>query len=325
MGNVQMIGECENVQMCEWLNNVLIVQRKHINTSTHFPNIRTFPKHLHICTFSHLHIPQAFAHLHIYTFTHSHISHLMQLYGLLGYPLGHSFSARYFADKFEREHIDAEYRNFEFDNIEKAMQHLMAQPNLIGFNVTIPYKQAVMPYLTSLSPEAEAIGAVNVVCAQHTDHGKLVLHGCNSDVIGFSDSIRPLLRPEVHKRALVLGTGGASKAVMHGLKQMGIEPTYVSRTATLGRLTYEQLTPEVMNDYKVIVNCSPVGMYPKVDTCPAIPYELLTPDHLLYDLVYNPLETLFMKRGAAQGAVVKNGLEMLHLQADAAWQMWHTN
>ena len=149
----------------------------------------------------------------------------MQLYGLLGYPLGHSFSARYFADKFEREHIDAEYRNFEFDNIEEAMQHLMAQPNLIGFNVTIPYKQAVMPYLTSLSPEAEAIGAVNVVCAQHTDHGKLVLHGCNSDVIGFSDSIRPLLRPEVHKRALVLGTGGASKAVMHGLKQMGIEPT----------------------------------------------------------------------------------------------------
>lgn len=249
----------------------------------------------------------------------------MQLYGLLGYPLGHSFSARYFADKFEREHIDAEYRNFEFDNIEKAMQHLMALPNLIGFNVTIPYKQAVMPYLTSLSPKAEAIGAVNVVCAQHTDHGKLVLHGCNSDVIGFSDSIRPLLRPEVHKRALVLGTGGASKAVMHGLKQMGIEPTYVSRTATLGRLTYEQLTPEVMNDYKVIVNCSPVGMYPKVDACPAIPYELLTPDHLLYDLVYNPLETLFMKRGAAQGAVVKNGLEMLHLQADAAWQMWHTN
>ena len=249
----------------------------------------------------------------------------MQLYGLLGYPLGHSFSAHYFADKFERERIDAEYRNFEFDNIEEAMQHLMAQPNLIGFNVTIPYKQAVMSYLTSLSPEAEAIGAVNVVCAQHTDHGKLVLHGCNSDVIGFSDSIRPLLRPEVHKRALVLGTGGASKAVMHGLKQMGIEPTYVSRTATLGRLTYEQLTPEVMNDYKVIVNCSPVGMYPKVDTCPAIPYELLTPDHLLYDLVYNPLETLFMKRGAAQGAVVKNGLEMLHLQADAAWQMWHTN
>ena len=290
-------------------------------------HIRTFPKHPHISqTFAHLHI-LTFAHFpNIRTFPkHSHIFYLMQLYGLLGYPLGHSFSARYFADKFEREHIDAEYRNFEFDNIEEAMQHLMAQPNLIGFNVTIPYKQAVMSYLTSLSPEAEAIGAVNVVCAQHTDHGKLVLHGCNSDVIGFSDSIRPLLRPEVHKRALVLGTGGASKAVMHGLKQMGIEPTYVSRTATPGRLTYEQLTPEVMSDYKVIVNCSPVGMYPKVDACPAIPYELLTPDHLLYDLVYNPLETLFMKRGAAQGAVVKNGLEMLHLQADAAWQMWHTN
>lgn len=249
----------------------------------------------------------------------------MQLYGLLGYPLGHSFSARYFAEKFEREHIDAEYRNFEFDTIEKAMQHLMAQPNLIGFNVTIPYKQAIMPYLDSLSSEAAAIGAVNVVCVKHDKNGKITLHGCNSDVVGFSDSIRPLLRPEVHTQALVLGTGGASKAVMHGLKKMNISPIYVSRTPATGRLTYNELTPKVMNDYKVIVNCSPVGMYPKVDACPAIPYELLTPDHLLYDLVYNPLETLFMKRGAAQGAIVKNGLEMLHLQADAAWQMWHNH
>ena len=247
----------------------------------------------------------------------------MQQYGLLGYPLGHSFSARYFADKFEREHIDATYSNFEYASVDEAIQHLLQMPHLVGFNVTIPHKQAVMPYLTSLSPDAEAIGAVNVVCVRHTTDGQTLLHGCNSDVIGFKESIRPLLRCDVHKRALVLGTGGASKAVMFGLKQLGLTPTYVSRTPAEGRFTYDDLTAEVMNQYKVIVNCSPVGMFPKVEACPAIPYDRLTPDHLLYDLVYNPLDTLFMKRGAEQGAVVKNGLEMLHLQAEAAWQMWH--
>lgn len=247
----------------------------------------------------------------------------MELYGLLGYPLGHSFSARYFAEKFEREHIDAVYRNFEYATVAEAMQYLLAQPNLVGFNVTIPHKQNVMPYLNSLSPEAEAIGAVNVVCVQHRANGQTLLHGCNSDVIGFSNSIRPLLRTDVHNKALVLGTGGASKAIMYGLQQLGIQPTYVSRTPAAGRLTYDDLTPAIMNEHKVIVNCSPVGMYPKIEACPAIPYQYLTADHLLYDLVYNPLETLFMKRGKEQGAVVKNGLEMLHLQADAAWKMWH--
>ncbi len=249
----------------------------------------------------------------------------MELYGLLGYPLGHSFSAKYFADKFEREHIKAIYQNFEYPTVEEAMQYLLCQTNLKGFNVTIPYKQAVMPYLERLTPEAQEIGAVNVVRVEDAPNlpsGKRLI-GYNSDVVGFSDSICPLLRKDVHKKALVLGTGGASKAVVYGLKQMGITPTYVSRRPSEGQLSYADLSAEVMAEYKVVVNCSPVGMYPKVDACPNIPYEYLTPDHLLYDLVYNPLETLFMKRGLEQGAVVKNGLEMLHLQADAAWKMWH--
>ena len=248
----------------------------------------------------------------------------MKLYGLLGYPLGHSFSAKYFAEKFAKEGIDATYKNFEFAEVADAVAYLLQQDDLLGFNVTIPHKQAIMPYLNGLSAEAEAIGAVNVVCVKRDADGTVKLLGCNSDVVGFSNSIQPLLRPMLHSKALVLGTGGASKAVMYGLRKLGVEPIYVSRTPKEGQLTYNDLTPEVMRDYKVIVNCTPLGMYPKVDACPDIPYQYLTPDHLLYDLVYNPLETLFMKRGAAQGAVVKNGLEMLHLQAEAAWVDWNS-
>lgn len=248
----------------------------------------------------------------------------MKLYGLLGYPLGHSFSAKYFAEKFVKEGIDATYKNFEFAEVADAVAYLLQQDDLQGFNVTIPHKQAIMPYLNGLSAEAEAIGAVNVVCVKRDADGMVKLLGCNSDVVGFSNSIQPLLRPKLHSKALVLGTGGASKAVMYGLRKLGVEPIYVSRTPKEGQLTYNDLTPEVMRDYKVIVNCTPLGMYPKVDACPDIPYQYLTPDHLLYDLVYNPLETLFMKRGAAQGAVVKNGLEMLHLQAEAAWVDWNS-
>lgn len=248
----------------------------------------------------------------------------MKLYGLLGYPLGHSFSAKYFAEKFAKEGIDATYKNFEFAEVADAVAYLLQQDDLQGFNVTIPHKQAIMPYLNGLSAEAEAIGAVNVVCVKRDADGMVKLLGCNSDVVGFSNSIQPLLRPKLHSKALVLGTGGASKAVMYGLRKLGVEPIYVSRTPKEGQLTYDDLTPKVMHDYKVIVNCTPLGMYPKVDACPDIPYQYLTPDHLLYDLVYNPLETLFMKRGAAQGAVVKNGLEMLHLQAEAAWVDWNS-
>ncbi len=247
----------------------------------------------------------------------------MQLYGLLGYPLGHSFSAKYFAEKFEKERIDAEYHNFEYADVDEAMHYLMNQPQLVGFNVTIPHKQHVIPYLDRLTPEAEAIGAVNVVCVKVDEQGNRCLIGANSDVIGFTQSVRPLLSPTIHTHALVLGTGGASKAVMYGLKSLGISPIYVSRTPGDGRMTYADLTPDVMAQYKLIVNCSPVGMFPHVDQSPLLPYECLTSEHVLYDLVYNPLETLFMKKGREQGSIVKNGLEMLHLQAEAAWEIWH--
>lgn len=246
----------------------------------------------------------------------------MDLYGLLGFPLGHSFSAKYFTEKFAREGIEAAYRNFEYPTIEEAMQALMAQPDLRGFNVTIPYKEQVMPYLSELAPEARQIGAVNAVrVLGRGETGTYKLKGYNTDVIGFVGSIFPLLRP-VHRAALVLGTGGASKAVVFGLQSLGIETVYVSRTAGEGRLSYADLTREVMERHLVIVNCTPVGMYPHVDECPAIPYEMLGSEHLLYDLVYNPLETRFMQKGRAQGATAKNGLEMLHLQAEAGWQLW---
>lgn len=245
-------------------------------------------------------------------------------YGLLGYPLGHSFSAGYFADKFRREGIPATYENFAFPTIEEAVPQLRAQTNLCGFNVTIPYKQAIIPYLDSLSPEAAAIGAVNVVCVRRDAEGHTRWHGCNSDVIGFTRSLQPLLRPDHRTQALVLGTGGASRAVCAGLRSLGIVPQYVSRRSAPGILSYDALSPEVVAAHPVIVNCSPVGMFPHVEEAPAIPYHLLTPSHLLYDLVYNPLETRFMRLGKDRGAVVKNGLEMLHLQAEAAWEMWHT-
>lgn len=246
----------------------------------------------------------------------------MDLYGLLGYPLGHSFSASYFHDKFEREGLDADYRNFEFEHVADAVAHFKALPELRGFNVTIPHKQAIIPYLDELSDEARAIGAVNVVKVEHGADGIRLL-GRNSDLVGFRESIRPLLDPAVHTKALVLGTGGASKAVVHALHQLGLTTQYVSRTAKEDCITYDQLTPAVMADFMVVVNCTPLGMYPKVDAAPAIPYDLLTPNHVLFDLVYNPEVTLFMRKGMEHGAVVKNGLEMLHRQADAAWTMWH--
>lgn len=247
----------------------------------------------------------------------------MDKYGLIGYPLKHSFSITYFNEKFQAENIDAEYVNFEIPRIEDFMGVVDEHPNLCGLNVTIPYKEQVIPYLDELDKDTARIGAVNVIKIIRQPKGKVKLVGYNSDVIGFSRSIEPLLQPH-HKKALLLGTGGASKAVFHGLENLGVKSTYVSRTKRSDEvLTYRELTPEVMAEHTVIVNCTPVGMYPKVDFCPDIPYELLTSEHLLYDLLYNPNETLFMKKGRAQGATVKNGLEMLLLQAFAAWEIWH--
>lgn len=241
----------------------------------------------------------------------------MKQFGLIGRTLGHSFSQRYFTEKFRREGIDAEYRNYEMPDASGVLSLIESTPNLVGLNVTIPYKKDVIPMLRSLSNEAREIGAVNVIRIAD-------MCGFNTDVVGFRESLRPLLQPH-HTRALVLGTGGASLAVRHGLKQLGIEVLGVSRTPHAGLLTYADIDADILSSYTVIVNCTPLGTYPNVDTCPDIPYHLLTQRHLLFDLVYNPEETLFMRRGREQGAVVKNGYEMLILQAEAAWKIWHVS
>ena len=245
----------------------------------------------------------------------------MEKYGLLGYPLGHSFSRNFFNEKFANEGIDAEYVNFEIPTIDDIMEIIDENKNLKGLKVTIPYKEKVSHYLDEMSAEARAIGAVNVVKVIRTSN-EVKLKGFNSDVLGFTRSIEPLLESH-HKKALVLGTGGASKAIKHGLKQLGIEYTMVSRREVDGTIQYKNITPEVLQEYTVIVNCTPSGMYPHVNECPELPYEAMSSKHLLYDLVYNPDETLFMKMGAKYGAKTKNGLEMLLLQAYASWEFWH--
>ncbi|MDR0348617.1 MAG: shikimate dehydrogenase [Tannerella sp.] len=246
----------------------------------------------------------------------------MKRYGLIGHPLGHSLSRSYFNQKFCTEHIDAEYVNFDISDMKELKDILRENPDLNGLNVTLPYKTRVIPLLDELDKDAELIGAVNVIKFQRGRFGKLKLKGYNSDITGFKDSIRPLLNP-THKKALILGTGGASKAVFQGLKQLGIEPLYVSRTKTDTCITYGEITSQIMHDHTVVINATPLGMAPDVDKSPDIPYGQLTPDHLLYDLLYNPDETLFMKKGAARGAGVKNGLEMLLLQAFVSWKIWN--
>lgn len=244
-----------------------------------------------------------------------------KLYGLIGYPLGHSFSENYFNQKFDSECIDARYVNFEIPTISDITNVLKENGNLHGLNVTIPYKEQIIPFLDEIDENAAAIGAVNVIKFIEGKNGTTKLKGYNSDIIGFCDSIKPMIK-SCHTHALVLGTGGAAKAVTYGLKNLGIEPIYVSRSKSEGTLTYEELTPEVMDKYKVIVNTTPLGMYPHIDSCPNIPYNLLTREHLCYDLIYNPDATLFMKKAQKYGAEVKNGLEMLLLQAFAAWEIW---
>lgn len=245
----------------------------------------------------------------------------MDLYGLIGHPLGHSFSKKFFNEKFQNEMIDAEYRNFDIDTIKSFPTIIEEHSNLRGLNVTIPYKELIIPYLDELSDDAQAIGAVNVIKISR-NHGGVHLKGYNSDVIGFTDSIRPLLKP-FHKKALILGTGGASKAIRYGLYKLGIETCFVSRRPKEGLLTYSDLTADIMAEYTVIVNCSPVGMFPHTDERPDLPYQFIGSHHILYDLVYNPDETLFMKSGREQGATTKNGLEMLILQARAGWNFWN--
>lgn len=240
----------------------------------------------------------------------------MRKFGLIGYPLSHSFSVKYFTEKFSRENIkDAVYENFPIESIEEIVE--VFDEGLEGLNVTIPYKELVIEYLDELTETAEAVGAVNCIKIKN---GKKI--GYNTDIFGFTESLRKLLQGR-NPKALILGTGGAAKAVAFSLDQMGITYTFVSRRKKMEWLTYSELDEKVMNEYELIINTTPTGMYPDIEECPEIPYQLLTEKHILFDLLYNPAETTFMKKGAAQGAITKNGYEMLVLQAEKNWEIWN--
>lgn len=243
----------------------------------------------------------------------------MKLYGLIGFPLGHSFSAKFFTEKFAAEGIDAEYRNFELPEIGDLMELLAEWPDISGFNVTIPYKQQIFQYLTGVSPQARRIGAVNTVKVDHDADGNVCgLYGFNTDAPAFARTLAPLLPLEAIS-ALVLGSGGASHAICDALDALGIRHQTVSRS---GELNYANLTEDLIARKRLIINTTPLGMSPNTDACPDIPYSALTERHICYDLIYNPAETLFMRKAAARGATVKNGLDMLHLQALLAWEIW---
>ena len=247
----------------------------------------------------------------------------MKKYGIIGFPLAQSASPAFFNKKFEVEGIDAEYIPFEIESIKELPRILAENPELYGFNVTIPYKQQVMAYLERLSEGAKDIDAVNVVKVTHDSDGKAHLQGFNSDVIGFTRSIEELVRGK-HSKALILGTGGASKAIAYSLEQLGIEYIFVSRTSGKGKIAYSDLTKEIMESHTLIVNCTPLGMVGHgIDKCPDIPYESIGASHLLYDIVYNPENTLFLQKGAERGATVKSGYEMWYLQALASWEIWN--
>lgn len=245
----------------------------------------------------------------------------MRHFGLIGYPLGHSFSKIFFTEKFEKEKIDARYDLYPLEKIAD-FETLVSTEELSGLNVTIPYKQQVISYLDELDATAAEIGAVNVIKFIRND-GEVKLKGFNSDAIGFKDSILPYLNQN-HRKALILGTGGASKAVDYTLRQLGIKTQYVSRSKSPGIITYDELNSNIMAEHTVVVNCTPAGMFPAVDVCPDIPYNLLGNQHLLYDVIYKPDETLFLKKGKNQGALTVNGLEMLFGQARAAWAIWNS-
>ena len=244
----------------------------------------------------------------------------MRRFGLIGFPLGHSFSKKYFSEKFLLEGIDARYDLYELKSLDEFTE-LKVSENLCGLNVTIPYKQQIIPFLDEMDETAAEIGAVNVIKFIR-DGNDLKLKGYNSDAIGFLQSIRPYLKPH-HNKALILGTGGASLAFDYTLRKLGIETIFVSRTPAEGQLSYSDLSETVLNEYPIILNASPVGTFPDVERFPDIPYQYLTSRHLLFDAVYNPAETLFLQKGKAQGTTVLNGEGMLTGQAEAAWKIWN--
>ena len=244
-----------------------------------------------------------------------------KIFGLVGYPLGHSFSKKYFNEKFADENIDAEYKNFEIEDINEVTD-IINHNDICGLNVTIPHKISVIPLLSQIDPIAEAIGSVNVIKIIRTDNG-IITRGYNTDAIGFTTSIKPLIQPH-HRRALVLGTGGASKAVVYALQQLlGIDVQSVSRNPAPGIITYADLDSKIMESHTIVVNATPLGMYPHVETHPDIPYRLLSPPHLCFDLTYNPSVTTFMRMSSEFGAKTCNGKGMLIGQALAAWDIWN--
>jgi shikimate dehydrogenase len=247
---------------------------------------------------------------------------MVKTFGLIGFPLSHSFSKKFFTEKFEKEGIaDCQYELFPLTEISLLSQ-LLTNKGLEGLNVTIPYKVAVIPYLHEMDDAARAIGAVNCISINH-DQDIPFLKGYNTDAYGFEESLKPLLKTH-HRQALIFGDGGAAKAVKYVLHKLGIPYRSVVRTAAEGCITYDEVTAALLRDYQVLINTTPLGMSPNLDTCPAIPYEALSFEHLAYDLVYNPAEPLFLRQAQARHAVTKNGMEMLELQAERSWTIWNS-
>lgn len=243
----------------------------------------------------------------------------MSKFGLIGKNIDYSFSKKFFTEKFERENLPATYENFDIPSLENFPQLISENPDLKGLNVTIPYKESVIPFLDNLDIEAEKIGAVNTIKISK----KKKLTGFNTDHYGFQKSLEPFL-PLQQKTALILGTGGASKAVAYAINNLGFDFKFVSRNDGIDTLKYSALDKETILNNLLIINCTPLGTFPNTAECPPIPYQFLTKNHLLFDLIYNPAETEFLRRGKLQGAQTNNGLKMLELQATKAWSIWNS-
>ncbi|MCX2475466.1 shikimate dehydrogenase [Pedobacter sp. MC2016-05] len=246
----------------------------------------------------------------------------MKTYGLIGFPLSHSFSKKYFTEKFANEKIaNHQYELFPIEDINSLADLLAENQSLCGLNVTIPHKVSVLPFLNEIEEAAEKIGAVNCICIKRFE-GETYLKGFNTDAYGFQKSLQPLLSNQ-HRKALIFGDGGAAKAVKYVLEKLGIEYKVVVRKAAKGTILYSEITAEILKSHKLLINTTPLGMSPNTDSFPDIDYTQLGVDHLVYDLVYNPLETAFLSKAAAEGAQIKNGLEMLYKQAEKAWAIWN--
>jgi len=249
----------------------------------------------------------------------------MKTYGLIGYKLDYSFSKTFFTEKFENENLkDCEYRNFEINSIDEFLDIFKKDKNIYGLNCTIPYKEKIISFLDEIDPEAAVIGAINTIKTIRKTNQPLKLKGYNTDIYGFENSLKPLLK-NYHKKALILGTGGASKAVKHILKKLDIEYLMATRkeNSGTGKISYSQIDKDIIENSLLIVNTTPLGTFPNVKECADLPYQYLTKKHLLYDLVYHPEVTAFLQHGIDKGATVINGLKMLHLQAIKSWEIWN--